>query len=72
MIGLSYPLVFQCSNCDNEIVVDRDAVQDSFRLSEPDLDSLDKVNAVLYQRGWMRDELDHYLFCPDCANIEAE
>jgi hypothetical protein len=50
----------------------RDAVQDSFRLSEPDLDSLDKVNAVLYQRGWMRDELDHYLFCPDCANIEAE
>jgi hypothetical protein len=28
-------------------------------------------DAVLHQRGWMRDELHHPLFCPDCAGVEA-
>lgn len=72
MPGLSYPFVFECANCDNEIVVDRDAVRDAFQLSEPDFHSLDTINAVLRQQGWMRDELDHMIWCPECANVEAE
>lgn len=71
MPGLGYPFVFECSGCDNEIVVDRDAVRDAFQLSMPDFDSLDTINAVLHRRGWMRDELDHYLFCPDCTGVKA-
>jgi hypothetical protein len=71
MPGLSYPFVFECSNCENQIIIDRGTAQDVSELSEPDFDSLDTINAVLHQRGWMRDELDHYLFCPECANVEA-
>lgn len=67
MPGLPYPFVFECSNCDNEITVDRDAVREVFQFFEPDFDSLDTVNAVLHQRGWLRDEIDHLIFCPECA-----
>lgn len=67
MPGLSYPFVFECSNCDNQITVTRDTVRDVFELTEPDFDSLDTVNAVLYQRGWVRDEINHMIFCPDCT-----
>lgn len=68
MPGLSYPFVFECANCETEIVVDRDTVRDVFELAEPDFDSLDTINAVLHQRGWIR--TDHLVFCPDCAEGE--
>jgi len=70
MPGLSYPIVYECSNCDNEITVDREAVRDVFQLSEPDSNSLDTINAVLHQRGWNRDEIEQRIFCPDCADPE--
>jgi hypothetical protein len=72
MPGLSYPFVFECSNCENQIIIDRGTVGDLFKLSAPDFDFFYTINAVHHQRGWMRDELDHYLFCPDCANVEAK
>ncbi len=65
MSGLGYPFVFECASCENEIVIDRKTVRDTFRFTEPDLDSVDTVNAVLYQRGWIR--TDHLTFCLDCV-----
>ncbi|WP_162891476.1 hypothetical protein [Salinibacter ruber] len=46
-------------------MIDRKTVRDTFRFTEPDLDSVDTVNAVLYQRGWIR--TDHLIFCLDCV-----
>jgi hypothetical protein len=70
MPGLTYPFVFECANCDRRITVDRDAVRAVFRFGEPDFNSFDTINAVLYQRGWLRDSFEHRIFCPHCGDPE--
>lgn len=72
MPGPSYPFVFECANCDAQITVSRDTVRDALPHSEPGFNSLDTVNAVLYQRGWLRDQIEHRIFCPDCAGVTAD
>lgn len=67
MPELSYPFVFECANCETEIVVDRDTVRDMFEIGQPDFDSMDTIKAVLHQRGWVRDKTGLLIFCPDCA-----
>jgi hypothetical protein len=67
MPGLSYPFVYECSGCGNETTVTRDDARGLY----PDPDSLNAVDVVLEQRGWMRDEIEELLFCPECAGGQA-
>ena len=67
MPGLSYPFVYECSGCGNETTVTRDDARGLYL----DLDSLNAVDVVLEQRGWMRGEMEELLFCPDCAGGRA-
>jgi hypothetical protein len=63
MPGLTYPFAFTCVNCDQKTVVER---SDARGLSlNPD--SLNAVSIVLQQRGWLQDEIDGRIFCPDCT-----
>ena len=62
MPGLSYPFVYECSNCGAKTTVTRDDA----RGLHPDPDSLDALDVVLEQRGWMRDELEGLLWCSAC------
>lgn len=64
MPGLSYPFVYECSNCDNETTVERADARDLH--TNPD--SINAVEIVLQQRGWVRGELQRLLFCPDCTS----
>jgi hypothetical protein len=66
MPGLSYPFVYECSNCDRETTVERVDARDLH--TNPD--SINALEIVLQQRGWLRDELKGLLFCPDCADPE--
>jgi len=50
MPGLSYPFVYECSGCGNETTVTREDARGYY----PDPDSLNAVDVVLEQRGWMR------------------
>lgn len=63
MPRLDYPFVFECSNCDVETTVTRQDARDLY----PDPDSIDAVHMVLRDRGWLRDEIDRLIWCPDCA-----
>jgi len=62
MPGLSYPFVYECSNCERETTVTRADARGLY----PDPDSFNAVEVVLEQRGWMRGELEQSFFCPDC------
>jgi hypothetical protein len=37
----------------------------------PDPDSSNAAEVVLEQRGWMRDEVEEMLLCPECAGGQA-
>lgn len=63
MPGLSYPFVYECSNCGTETTVTRTDARDYY----PNPDSFNAVEVVLEQRGWVRGELEELLFCPDCT-----
>lgn len=67
MPGLSYPFVYECSNCEAETTVKRSDARDLH--TNPD--SMNAVEIVLQQRGWLRDEIKGVLFCPDCVNVET-
>lgn len=58
----SYPVVFECSNCEAETTVTREDARGLY----PNPDSLNAPDVVLEQRGWMRGEIDDLLFCSDC------
>jgi len=63
MPGLSYPFVYECSNCDRETTVTREDARGLY----PDPNSFNAVEVVLEQRGWMHGEFDRSIFCPDCV-----
>lgn len=63
MPGLSSPFVHECSGCGNETTVTREDARGYY----PDPDSLNAVDVVLEQRGWMQGEVEEMLLCPDCA-----
>lgn len=63
---LSSPFVDECSGCGNETAVTREDARGYY----PDPDSLNAVDAVLEQRGWMRGEVEEMLFCPECGGTE--
>ena len=63
MPGLSYPFVYECSNCDRETTVTREDARGLY----PDPDSFNAVEVVLQEWGWMHGELDQSIFCPDCV-----
>jgi hypothetical protein len=67
MPGLSYPFVYECSNCDAETTVERSDARDLH--TNPD--SFNAVEIVLQRRGWLRDDIDGVLFCPDCVEPES-
>ena len=50
MPGLSYPFVYECSNCDRETTVTREDARGLY----PDPDSFNAVEVVLQERGWAR------------------
>ena len=62
MAGLTYPFVYECSNCDTEITITRTEAHDV----HPNPDSLNSHALVLRTRGWMRDEIEGLLWCPAC------
>jgi hypothetical protein len=62
MPGLDYPFVFECSNCDEQTIIER---ADALDL-HPDPDSFEAIHLTLENRGWLRGELDHMIWCPDC------
>ena len=62
MAGLTYPFVYECSNCDSETTIRRTDSRDVH--SNPD--SLNSHALVLRTRGWMRDEIEGLLWCPAC------
>jgi hypothetical protein len=63
MPGLSYPFVFQCSNCKSRTTVERADARDL----HPNPDSFEAIHLVLRDRGWLRDEMDYMIWCPGCA-----
>jgi hypothetical protein len=61
MPDLSYPFVYECSSCDNETTVEQSDARDL----HPNPDSLDAVDFVLEQRGWMQLPIGR-IYCPKC------
>ncbi len=66
MPGLSYPFVYECTNCGEETTITRPEARDL--AINPD--SFDAVEIVLQQRGWLRDEINDLLWCSSCAEGE--
>jgi len=64
---LTYPFAFVCSNCDEETVVERSDAR-GLALNP---DSLYAMSIVLQQRGWLQDEINGLIFCPNCTDIAA-
>lgn len=63
MSGLSYPLIYECSSCDQETTVEQSDVQGLYL----DPDSPHGPEVVLEQRGWVQGKIEETLFCPKCA-----
>lgn len=63
MSGFSYPLAYECSNCDNETTVDWADIHDLPKT----LATRGAIEVALQKRGWRRDDIKGLLFCPDCA-----
>ena len=61
------PFAFVCSNCDEETVVERSDAR-GLALNP---DSLYAMSIVLQQRGWLQDEINGLIFCPNCTDIAA-
>ena len=68
MAGLTYPFVYECSNCGAETTITR---TDS-REVHPNPDSTNAHILVLRARSWMRDELEGLLWCPDCIPSDTD
>jgi hypothetical protein len=68
MPGPTYPFAFKCAGCDEETTVERSDAHD-LALNP---DSLDAVKIVLDERGWLQDDTDGRLFCPDCTDVVME
>jgi hypothetical protein len=64
MPRLDYPLTYECVNCDQETTVEREDV----RTLHTNPQSVNAPEIVLQRRGWLRDDLDGLLFCPDCIS----
>jgi len=62
MPGLSYPFVYECSNCGAETTITRTEARDV----HPNPDSINAHTLALRARGWMRDEIEGLLWCPNC------
>jgi hypothetical protein len=62
MSRLDYPLTYECANCDRETTVERE----DLRTLHTNPQSINALEIVLQRRGWLRDDLDGLLFCPDC------
>jgi hypothetical protein len=68
MPGLSYPFVYECTNCGAETTIERaDA-----RQLHTNPDSINALEIILQERGWLRDDIKGLLFCPDCAAAETD
>ena len=63
----SYPFVYECSNCGDETTVTREDAHGFY----PDPDSLNAVEVVLQERGWMSGKAEDMLFCPNCTGASA-
>ena len=61
------PFVHECSSCGSETTVTREDARGPY----PDPNSLNAVDVVLEQRGWMRGEVEEVLLCPECAGGQA-
>ena len=67
MSSLSYPFDFVCAGCGKEITVDQSDADDLALSPE----STGAVRIVLEQHGWLQNDIDGRLFCPDCTDIEV-
>ena len=67
MPGPDYPFDFVCAGCGKEITVEQSDARDL----APNPDSTDAVEIVLEQRGWLQNDIDGRLFCPDCTGAPA-
>lgn len=63
MPHLSYPFLFECTNCETETAVRRSEAQNL----NHDPESMDAVLMALDDQGWLRDEEEQLLLCPACA-----
>jgi len=68
MPGLSYPFVYECTNCGRETTIERSDARDL----HPNPDDLNSHALVLRARGWLQDEIDGFLWCPDCSSPENQ
>ncbi len=66
MPGLSYPFVYECTECGEETTITRTEARDL--AINPD--SINALEIVLQGRGWLRDEMEGLLWCPSCAEGE--
>jgi len=64
MHGLDYPITYESTNCDEEIVVEHEDV----RALHLNPHFVNIIEIVLQSRGWLRDDIEEYLFCPDCCD----
>jgi len=62
MAGLTYPFVYECTNCSTETTITRTEAPDL----HPNPDGLIAHVLVLRARGWLKDEIEGLLWCPDC------
>jgi len=62
MAGLDYPFHYACTNCDSETTITRTDSRDV----HPNPDSINAHVLVLRTRGWLKDEIEGFLWCPDC------
>jgi len=67
MPGLSYPFVYECTECGEETTITRTEARDL----AVNPDSFDAVEIVLQGRGWLRGEINDLLWCPSCAEGEV-
>jgi len=63
MPGLSYPFVYECTNCGAKTTITRTEARDL----AVNPDSINALEIVLQQRGWLRDETEGLLWCSSCA-----
>lgn len=68
MSGLSYPFIYECSNCERETTIER---ADALDLST-NPDSINALEIILRRRGWLRDDIKGLLFCPECTGADED
>ena len=68
MAGLTYPFVYECTNCNTQTTITRTQAHDV----HPNPDSINAHILVLRTQGWMRDEIGGLLWCPDCIPSDTD